>query len=284
MQLNRIAAFILLTFNVPAKVNLEISLSKSNKELDSLRASYEELKSKSLRDSSEKESVFSECKELKVELLNAKTSNESLALTNAELSSQLDAIRSNESSLRSQIADVATERDTAVAALSASEHTARETVENLRKSFHERSVQNSERQIELQEQLDVAVSAISARDDELSKKNQLITTLSSRVAELQALEEVNRAEIERLTAQLQSELASSEARKQKIKKYVDSLLKEKEEASSKIQSLDAMISNNNSQIGQLNEALQARSNQVTQLQQQVHLFIFSIMFIVKILL
>ena len=120
----------------------------------------------------------------------------------------------------------------------------------------------------LKEQGDASSSALEMKDASLRSMEESSCGLISRLSDLQREKEVIQIENERLSLQLQNEMAQVESRKKKIKTYIDSLTKEKEELTDRLMLLQESATNYNKELADKLKTLNEREDTITHLQQK----------------
>lgn len=122
--------------------------------------------------------------------------------------------------------------------------------------------------IQMQSLLDAATAATDVRDKELISNRNLLSGLQAQMSEMQSTEDALKLENERLSLQLQSEMVQVESRKKKIKTYIDSLTKEKDELLEKLSAAESSSEENARRLTDALGLLQTKDMLIKQLQQE----------------
>lgn len=238
-----------------------------------------------------------EIEQLKSSVLIVKASESDAKLQLATATSRVEA-------LAAQLAQVQSERDGALQSLSSESSATLSRSTALQEELHALKVAHANELAVMQEQLDGAAASLSAKDAEEAEKNELISGLSKSVAELTGKNENQRAEVERLTLQLESQINNEQvgdyslthslpliviyislshkshpiypicvfprqAKKVKIKSYIDTLTRDKTQAAERATELEALLAQARGQAEALAAQCAAKDAQLAQLNHQV---------------
>jgi chromosome segregation ATPase len=177
----------------------DADIAKLNASLAQLKTDFSKTSTELMIAQQRRDSLTEEIEQLKSSVLVLKASE-------TEATLQLATLASRAESLSAQLGRAEAERDRAVQSMSSESSAVEARARALQEELHALKLTHADQLAAMQECLDAASASLAGKEAECAEKNGLIGGLSRSVSELTAAAESHRAEAERLSLQLESQV------------------------------------------------------------------------------